>query len=95
MAHLAEMHRTLRIPEIVDSVFSHLDPTPGKEGRELAALARTCTMFHDIALDALWWHQESIINLIRCMPTELWEIVIVGVNLTGFGLRPTWVRARI
>ncbi|KAJ7171340.1 hypothetical protein C8R46DRAFT_948407 [Mycena filopes] len=71
------MHRTLLIPEIVGAVFEYLDPTRTEDSdvqtQELAALARTCTDFHDIALDALWRCQDGILNLIRCMPADLWE----------------------
>ncbi|KAJ7171374.1 hypothetical protein C8R46DRAFT_1349375 [Mycena filopes] len=71
------MHRTLLIPEIVGAVFEYLDPTRTEDvqTQELAALARTCTDFQDIALDALWRYQDGILNLIRCMPADLWETV--------------------
>ncbi|KAJ6535738.1 hypothetical protein B0H19DRAFT_1271459 [Mycena capillaripes] len=60
-----EMHRTLRIPEILVEIFSHLDPTLGADARELAFLAHTCIIFRNITLDALWIHQDDILNLIR------------------------------
>ncbi|KAJ7761826.1 hypothetical protein B0H16DRAFT_540167 [Mycena metata] len=67
------MHRGLQIPEIVDLVVLQL----GEHARELAALALTCTDLHDIALDALWRNQDTVLNLIRCMPADLWETVFV------------------
>ncbi|KAJ7457687.1 hypothetical protein FB451DRAFT_1406568 [Mycena latifolia] len=70
-----KMHRALKIAELVDLIFSHLDPKPGAESGTLAALAGTCTIFHDSALDVLWRHQETIINLIQCMPANLWDSV--------------------
>ncbi|KAJ7502707.1 hypothetical protein B0H11DRAFT_1989739 [Mycena galericulata] len=70
-----EMHRSLHIPEIVTEICSHLDPSPGVESADLAALARTCQIFQDIALDALWKSQDTIVNLIMCMPNDLWEIL--------------------
>ncbi|KAJ7779697.1 hypothetical protein B0H16DRAFT_1499618 [Mycena metata] len=71
------MHPTLHIPELVGAVFRNLDPswTEDAQLQDLAVLARTCTGFHDIALDALWRHQYGILNLIRCMPADLWEVV--------------------
>ncbi|KAF7347154.1 hypothetical protein MVEN_01469900 [Mycena venus] len=70
------MHNALRIPEIVHLVVSELNT----EGRELVALARTCTRFQNIALDALWRKQTNVVNLIRCMPEDLWETVdVVGI----------------
>ncbi|KAJ7135140.1 hypothetical protein C8R46DRAFT_1139540 [Mycena filopes] len=84
------MHRSLVIPEIVGAVFEYLDPTRTEdalvETQALAALARTCTGFHDIALDVLWRHQTEIHNLIRCMPADLWETT-EGTNVFGNPLR--------
>ncbi|KAJ7448807.1 hypothetical protein FB451DRAFT_1567202, partial [Mycena latifolia] len=59
-------------------------PTPAT----WSALARTCFAFHDIALDELWRHQETIVNLIRCMPADLWELVD-GTTTRRTALRPT------
>jgi hypothetical protein len=71
------MHHALQISEIVDLVIRDLaHPLPHIKGKTLAALAATCTMLHDVALDALWRHQDNILNLIRCMP-DLWETVHV------------------
>ncbi|KAJ7089912.1 hypothetical protein C8R44DRAFT_957724 [Mycena epipterygia] len=76
------MHHCLEIPEVVHLVFSKLTPV-GAGAKDLAALARTCTTFHDIALDALWWYQYTIVNLIRCMPADLWDTVLVhGTDAT-------------
>ncbi|KAJ7772831.1 hypothetical protein DFH07DRAFT_733536, partial [Mycena maculata] len=50
-------------------IVSLVDPV---RNADLAALARTCTSFHEIALDELWRHQDTIMNLIRCMPADLW-----------------------
>lgn len=63
-----EMHPSLRIPEIVRMICTLLTAPA-----ELAAMARTCNLFSDAALDVLWRRQDSILNLIRCMPPDLWE----------------------
>ncbi|KAJ6459883.1 hypothetical protein C8R45DRAFT_542086 [Mycena sanguinolenta] len=73
-AQAREMHRSLRIPEIILQICSHLNPDPRAGAADLAALARTCRIFHDPALDALWWEQDTIMNLMRCMP-DVWETV--------------------
>ncbi|KAJ6480522.1 hypothetical protein C8R47DRAFT_599998 [Mycena vitilis] len=73
-----EMHRTLRLPEVLVSVFSSLDPAA--DAKDLAGLARTCVGFHSIALDALWSHQNGVLNLLRCMPSDLWEEVTAPVG---------------
>ncbi|KAJ6589738.1 hypothetical protein B0H19DRAFT_241550 [Mycena capillaripes] len=65
------MHAGLRIREIVDSVVSGLDAE--FETAELAALAQTCTIFHEPALDALWRNQDDLRHLLRCMPDDIWE----------------------
>ncbi|KAJ6545448.1 hypothetical protein B0H19DRAFT_1380082 [Mycena capillaripes] len=66
------MHPALQVAEIVDWVVSELDPV--WEAKEVAALACTSKIFHETALDALWKDQNSgIMNLIRCMPDDLWE----------------------
>ncbi|KAJ7485909.1 hypothetical protein FB451DRAFT_1083417 [Mycena latifolia] len=70
------MHHGLRISEIVDAIVSHLDPMKWADGGTVAALARTSkSVFHDAALDALWRDQDTIIHLLRCMPSDLWKTI--------------------
>ncbi|KAJ6560104.1 hypothetical protein B0H19DRAFT_1234466 [Mycena capillaripes] len=94
----SEVHRSLRIPEVVNQICSRLSPVPGAGAAVLAALARTSTLFHDAALDGLWGHQATFMNLIHCMPSDLWEIVeppgalrlLIGPVLVRNGLpKPT------
>ncbi|KAJ7641047.1 hypothetical protein FB45DRAFT_1053670 [Roridomyces roridus] len=68
-----EMHRCLRIPEIVQLIVSHLDPQYRTGKNQLALLART-RIFHEHALDILWSHQTRLAPLIKCMPDDLWEV---------------------
>jgi hypothetical protein len=77
------MHPSLQIPEIVGLVVSGLDPS---DRADLAALARTSTIFHEPCLDALWRDQDTLMNLIRCTPDNLWETT----NVDGV---PTLVRS--
>ncbi|KAJ6460996.1 hypothetical protein C8R45DRAFT_1028905 [Mycena sanguinolenta] len=83
------MHRTFHIPEILDLIFAQLqdhfpDRKPSRSfsdkkrnkilGRgDLAALARTCKTFCDPALDLLWREQETLANLLKCLPSHLWK----------------------
>ncbi|KAJ7624374.1 hypothetical protein FB45DRAFT_1030531 [Roridomyces roridus] len=67
-----EMHRGLRIPELVELIVSHLDPAT--DPTPLAALARTSRVFHHPALDSLWNRQSCTSNLIQCFPQDLWEL---------------------
>jgi hypothetical protein len=73
------MHRGLGILEIVEIICAQL----GLESSEslstdassaLSALARTSQFFHNPALNVLWRHQDTLVNLIRCMPEDLWDI---------------------
>ncbi|KAJ7668771.1 hypothetical protein DFH06DRAFT_1182452 [Mycena polygramma] len=104
------MHRCLQIAEIVDMVCSHLDPrSPGFQPislpfRDLAAVARTCTIFRDPALDYLWCHAALGRLLTRCMPTDLWDVDTTEIHVFSKGrkvrlLRPIrtadWDRLRI
>lgn len=43
-------------------------------GHNLSVLARTSKMFLDPALNDLWRHQDTIVNLLNCMPDDLWYI---------------------
>ncbi|KAJ7624444.1 hypothetical protein FB45DRAFT_1086060 [Roridomyces roridus] len=64
-----EMHRALGVPEIAQLIVSHVDSLAA-----LSFLARTATIFHDHALDSLWRSQSGLVNLIKCMPEDLWEV---------------------
>ncbi|KAJ7141942.1 hypothetical protein C8R43DRAFT_1071564 [Mycena crocata] len=70
------MHRCLCIRELVDSIAFHLDDGDSGNGsqprfRDLARMARTCTVFHGPAADLIWqWAVLEI--LLRCMPSDLW-----------------------
>jgi hypothetical protein len=81
------MHRCLRIQELLALIFSHLDLTEhsGRQSynsrqptlQDLAVLARTCCTFHGPALDHLW-RSSALVNLLRCMPADLWMVDEVG-----------------
>ncbi|KAJ7469084.1 hypothetical protein FB451DRAFT_1091817 [Mycena latifolia] len=75
------MHPCLRIPELIDLIFSHLKPSiwgrPNPDSTALAALARTCTILSSRALDVLWRKQTDLVNLLRCMPSDVWMISTV------------------
>ncbi|KAJ7642632.1 hypothetical protein DFH06DRAFT_1334017 [Mycena polygramma] len=82
------MHHCLKIAEIVDMICSHLDartserPAPGvRPLRDLAVLARTCAILHSPALDYLWSHASLGKLLTRCMPSDLWDVVITATNI--------------
>ncbi|KAJ7847738.1 hypothetical protein B0H14DRAFT_3867403 [Mycena olivaceomarginata] len=41
--------------------------------RDFAVLARTCKSFQGPALDFLWREQDTLTNLLKCLPSHLWE----------------------
>ncbi|KAJ7762936.1 hypothetical protein B0H16DRAFT_1414262 [Mycena metata] len=63
------MHRCLGIVEMVHLIctFLLLDSARGT----LAALARVCRFFEGPALDVLWSEQDTLRNLLYCMPMDL------------------------
>ncbi|KAJ6494448.1 hypothetical protein C8R45DRAFT_1095368 [Mycena sanguinolenta] len=67
------MHPPLDVSEIVCMIVSQLDCS-SREGRAALATLARCKIFHDHALDALWREQETIFNLIACMPADVWGI---------------------
>ncbi|KAG1780165.1 hypothetical protein EV702DRAFT_1194303 [Suillus placidus] len=71
------MAHCLFISEIQLSIFQWifvLDTSHEKHTAQatLAALARTCSAFRDIALDVLWQQFGTIARAIQCMPHDLW-----------------------
>ncbi|KAJ7647919.1 hypothetical protein FB45DRAFT_894761 [Roridomyces roridus] len=99
------MHRLLTISELVEEILSHLDPYKYVDSYStaslaaLAALAQTARLpFHDKALDILWRSQMSLLNTLRCMPSDLWKESL-GQKRAMRLLRPIqasdWQRARL
>ncbi|KAJ7510984.1 hypothetical protein B0H11DRAFT_1956829 [Mycena galericulata] len=64
------MHRALEILEIFLMICSSFSST---DRSALAALARTCTTFHNPALDVLWSDLNSLSPLLSCMPKDLFD----------------------
>jgi len=75
------MHVCLSIREILAMICNELAPSDDLNGEvhdldALAMLARTSRTFSEPALDPLWNGLGSILPLLRCMPSDLWEEVI-------------------
>ncbi|KAJ7475050.1 hypothetical protein FB451DRAFT_1397921 [Mycena latifolia] len=94
------MHRALEIPEMVGEIVEKLCagrlPLRRDDLRDLFALARTSTIFCNPALDVLWRHQDTILNLIQCMPDGLLDIALIegqtSIVLRRPILREDWER---
>lgn len=87
---IADMHRVFLIPELTSKIAEECTtPTlPGHgwsskywtgntitEGmRTLNALARTCHVLMEPALDVLWYRQDTLTRLLRCLPDDLWRV---------------------
>lgn len=66
------MHPCLRLAEIVEIIFEMLDDDRRYLGTA-AALARTCRLFQDLALNIVWAFQDSLRNLLERFPEEIWR----------------------
>ncbi|KAJ6512537.1 hypothetical protein C8R45DRAFT_960672 [Mycena sanguinolenta] len=81
------MHCALQIPELVQLICAEVKyPIVLDELPSLYSLAQVCRIFRGPALDFLWAHQDTLLNILLCMPTDLWEV-------TGSGRRRS-LRAR-
>ncbi|KAJ6592862.1 hypothetical protein B0H19DRAFT_10477 [Mycena capillaripes] len=79
----SQMHRCLSVQELLALIFSHLDPREhsGRHSyswrqptlQDLTVLARTCGTFREPALNHLW-RSSALVNLLRCMPSDLWVV---------------------
>lgn len=73
------MHRGLQILELIELICAQVGtdgvhPLSKDESRDLSVLARTSKAFLNPALNVLWRHQDTIVNLLKCMPADLWDI---------------------
>ncbi|KAF9465369.1 hypothetical protein BDZ94DRAFT_1320423 [Collybia nuda] len=73
---LQRMHRCLLIPEIVRLICSEVDRSfvGAERRRTVKALAQTCRLFQEPALDILWRKLDSLTPLIKCIPSGLWGL---------------------
>ncbi|RDB17337.1 hypothetical protein Hypma_001780 [Hypsizygus marmoreus] len=68
------MHRSLQITELRLSICSFLQEDKFAGPSALARLARTYSKFQGPALDALWYSQPSLFNLLKCLPTDAFYV---------------------
>jgi hypothetical protein len=66
------MHHSLQITEVLSHIFEYVfNDEQGQ--RNISALALTCQAFRDPALAILWRQMTSLVPLIKCFPSDLWE----------------------
>ncbi|KAF7331322.1 hypothetical protein MKEN_00009600 [Mycena kentingensis (nom. inval.)] len=63
------MHGALSIPDILFEIAVQLQDN----NHALNAFARTCKLFEEPGLDALWREQDTILNLLGCFPPDLFK----------------------
>ncbi|KAJ7099878.1 hypothetical protein C8R43DRAFT_1048440 [Mycena crocata] len=63
------MHRALQIPELVESICADVSL-----GRLALYFLAQVHIFSEPALDRLWNQQSTLVNILLCMPQDLWEI---------------------
>ncbi|KAF9452100.1 hypothetical protein P691DRAFT_831789 [Macrolepiota fuliginosa MF-IS2] len=66
------MHPCLQVYDILEHICSELASSDSLDA--LAKLARTCTIFLDPALNALWDTIPTLEPLVRCLPQDAWAI---------------------
>ena len=69
----------LRSPEIVANVASYAywgrnDYDTPLDLRSVLALALSCRVFLEPALDQLWRRQLNLFNLLKTLPSDAWEV---------------------
>ena len=66
------MHKCLEITDIVCLVAAE---AVSSDRPSAISLACTCRAFEDAVMEILWGaHQTDLVNLLRCFPSEVWEI---------------------
>ena len=82
------MHQFWQIDELVRMLASNLKKRCGASASALA-LACCSKQLSDIVLDSLWEELEGLGRLMKCLPSETWEI-----RDDGF-VRMTWVYSHL
>ncbi|KAJ7762537.1 hypothetical protein B0H16DRAFT_1718986 [Mycena metata] len=80
------MHRALQIPEVVELICSVA------EFSTLAALAQTFRAFQPPALAVLWEKQTNLMRLLKCMPSDAWELKITPILLVAESTKVKFLR---
>ncbi|KIM86633.1 hypothetical protein PILCRDRAFT_310265 [Piloderma croceum F 1598] len=67
------MHHSLQITEVLSHIFEYaFNDEQGSQ--TIYAIALACQAFRDPALMILWRHMTSLVPLIKCFPSDLWEV---------------------
>jgi hypothetical protein len=84
-------------PELMEKTFSHLQVEDDKKYRSLFSAALTSKNFLDVALDALWKELDTLVPLLKLLPSlQVEDEVYVCANVHAFlydlilSLGPCW-----
>lgn len=66
------MHRAFTIREVAHEVFYTLHAA--NKSASLAAVAQTCKILQDPALDVLWHQQLGLLPLLKILPTAIEQV---------------------
>ena len=67
------MHHIFQIDELVKEITRHMFVWHTPQ-RFVLEWALTCKAISDPALDVLWETQDSLINLLKTLPSDIWEV---------------------
>lgn len=67
------MHDIFRIDELVREITRHMFGWHIPQ-RFVLNWALTCKAFSDPVLDVLWETQDSLVNLLKTLPSDVWEM---------------------
>ena len=67
------MHHIFEIDELVRDITRHMFAWYPPQGFVLD-WALTCKTISNPALDVLWETQDSLINLLKTLPSDIWEM---------------------
>ena len=84
------MHRCFEVLEILNHILDFVLQSEGGQ-KSLAALAISCRTFQDPALDVLWRRLPCIGPLVRCLPSDAWEVKPEAADGLGWD-EPSLVR---
>ncbi|KAJ7635465.1 hypothetical protein DFH06DRAFT_1435963 [Mycena polygramma] len=68
------MHRALELPELLGMVCDEVYRTCYGPSKALYSLAQVCRGFSEPALDNIWKTQDTLTNVLACMPEDLWDV---------------------
>lgn len=81
------MHHIFQIDELVKEITRHMFVWHTSQ-RFMLDWALTCKTISDPALDVLWETQDSLINLLKTLPSDVWEVnrrkLVGGTNPRNF-----------